>query len=50
MNKVSNHLSLFTIREHLIFEVASLKTLPKVSNSLSPNTRPGPTYVFGSRC
>lgn len=37
MNKVSNHLSLFTIREHLIFEVASLKTLPKVSNSLSPN-------------
>lgn len=48
MNKVSNHLSLFTIREYLIFEVASLKMLSIVSDSLSPNT--GPTYVFGSRC
>lgn len=40
MNKVSNHLSLFTIREYLIFEVASLKMLSIVSDSLSPNTRP----------
>ena len=38
MNKVSNHLSLFTIREYLIFEVASLKMLSIVSDSLSPNT------------
>lgn len=38
MSKVSNHLSLFTIREHLIFEVASLKTLSIVSNLLSPNS------------
>lgn len=37
MNKVSNHLSLFAIGEHLIFEVASLKTLSLVSDSLSPN-------------
>ncbi|SHY92047.1 Uncharacterised protein [Mycobacteroides abscessus subsp. abscessus] len=39
MNKVSNHLSLFTIREYLIFEVASLKMLSIVSDSLSPNTQ-----------
>ncbi|RIT13058.1 hypothetical protein D2E72_00950 [Mycobacteroides abscessus] len=38
MNKVSNHLSLFTIREYLIFEVASLKMLSIVSDSLSPNS------------
>lgn len=38
MNKVSNHLSLFAIRERLIFEVASPKTLSVVSDSLSPNT------------
>ena len=48
MNKVSNHLSLFTIREYLIFEVASLKMLSIVSDSLSPNILRGQMAAAGS--